>query len=57
MPKTTWIKDADWVIAWDKAAGRQAYLQNGDLIFGGSEITFVGTMGAMPRRSSTDAAS
>ncbi|HEV2546851.1 MAG TPA: amidohydrolase family protein [Stellaceae bacterium] len=41
MPKTTWIKGADWVIAWDKAAGRQSYLQNGDLVFAGGEITFV----------------
>jgi cytosine/adenosine deaminase-related metal-dependent hydrolase len=42
MPKTTWIKGADWVIAWDQAAGCQSYLQNGDLVFGASEITFVG---------------
>jgi cytosine/adenosine deaminase-related metal-dependent hydrolase len=39
---TTWIKCTDWVIAWDKVAGRQSYLQNGDVVFAGSEITFVG---------------
>ena len=42
MPMTTWIKCTDWVIAWDKVAGRQSYLQNGDVVFAGSEITFVG---------------
>jgi cytosine/adenosine deaminase-related metal-dependent hydrolase len=42
MAKTTWIKGADWIIAWDKAAGRHGYLQNGDLVFDGNEIRFVG---------------
>jgi 5-methylthioadenosine/S-adenosylhomocysteine deaminase len=42
MVKTTWINGADWIIAWDKAVGRHSYLQNGDLVFDGSEIRFVG---------------
>jgi 5-methylthioadenosine/S-adenosylhomocysteine deaminase len=39
---TTWIKNADWVIAWDEAAGRHVYQRDADVVFGGSAISFVG---------------
>ncbi|SRR5579883_270577 len=42
MPKTTWIKNADWIIAWDQTNRCQSYLQNADLVFSGGNITFVG---------------
>ena len=42
MPKTTWIKDAGWIIAWDKAIGCQSYLRNADLVFCDNTITFIG---------------
>ena len=42
MTSTTWIKNADWIIAWDAATGGHKYIRNGDLGFSGSEVTFVG---------------
>lgn len=42
MPRTTWIRDADWIVAWDKANGRQSYLTGADLVFSGDGITFIG---------------
>jgi cytosine/adenosine deaminase-related metal-dependent hydrolase len=42
MARTTVIKDADWIIAWDKTTRCQSYLQNADLVFSGNSITFVG---------------
>jgi 5-methylthioadenosine/S-adenosylhomocysteine deaminase len=39
---TTWIENADWVIAWDAARGRHAYLRGGDVVFAGNTLTFVG---------------
>lgn len=42
MPRTTWIRDAGWIVAWDKANGRQSYLTSADLVFSGDAITFVG---------------
>ena len=42
MPKTTWIRNADWIIAWDAASARHAYVRGGDLVFSGDRITFVG---------------
>ena len=42
MAKKTWIKNADWMIAWDAAAGRHAYLRGGDLVMSGGSIEFVG---------------
>jgi cytosine/adenosine deaminase-related metal-dependent hydrolase len=38
----TCIKNTDWIVAWDKAAGRHAYLTGGDLVFAGDKIEFVG---------------
>jgi cytosine/adenosine deaminase-related metal-dependent hydrolase len=42
MPKTTWIRSADWVVAWDASARRHAYLRDGDVVFAGNTLTFVG---------------
>ncbi len=40
--RTTCIRNADWVIAWDTAARRHAYVQDGDVAFAGNALTFVG---------------
>ncbi len=42
MSETTWIKNADWVIAWDAETGEHTYIRNGDVVFSGSDVTFVG---------------
>jgi 5-methylthioadenosine/S-adenosylhomocysteine deaminase len=42
MATKTWIKGADWIIAWDAAADRHAYLKGGDLVMSGNVIEFVG---------------
>jgi hypothetical protein len=42
MPRTTWIRDASWIVAWDEANGRQSYLTNADLVFSDDAIAFVG---------------
>jgi len=39
---TTVIRNADWVIAWDEAAGRHVYRRNVDVAFADDRITFVG---------------
>jgi cytosine/adenosine deaminase-related metal-dependent hydrolase len=39
---TTLIKNADWVIAWNEAAGRHGYRRNIDIVFVDDMITFVG---------------
>jgi cytosine/adenosine deaminase-related metal-dependent hydrolase len=39
---TTAIKHADWVIAWNEAEGRHEYLSDGDVVFAGDRISFVG---------------
>ena len=39
---TTLIKNADWIIGWDAAGNRQAYLRNADLAFAGDSIVHVG---------------
>ena len=39
---TTVIRNADWVIAWDEAAGRHTYRRNIDVAFADERITFVG---------------
>ena len=39
---TTLIKNADWIIGWDTAGNRQAYLRNADLAFTGDSIVHVG---------------
>jgi N-acyl-D-aspartate/D-glutamate deacylase len=42
MANTVWIRNADWVVAWDASAGRHAYLTGGDVVFAGDALTFVG---------------
>jgi 5-methylthioadenosine/S-adenosylhomocysteine deaminase len=39
---TTWIRNADWVIAWDESAGRHVYSRGADVVFDGGAITYVG---------------
>ncbi len=39
---TTWIKGADWIVAWDQTNERHAYLRDGDVVFDGDAIAFVG---------------
>jgi len=38
----TWIRKADWVVAWDAAAARHVYLRNADVVFDEAGIEFVG---------------
>ncbi len=42
MTDTTCIRAADWVIAWDEAEGRHAYLRDGDVVFEGETLRHVG---------------
>jgi cytosine/adenosine deaminase-related metal-dependent hydrolase len=42
MTETVWIRNAAWVIAWDDAARSHAYLRDGDVVFRGADIVFVG---------------
>ena len=39
---TTWIKGADWIVAWDQSDHRHVYLRDGDVVFEGDAIAFVG---------------
>jgi len=39
---TTLIRNSRWVVAWDAAEGCHVYLQNADVAFSGSSITYVG---------------
>ena len=39
---TTVIRNADWVIAWDGAAGHHVYRRGVDVVFAADMITFVG---------------
>ena len=43
MPSTTCIRNAGFVIAWDAANQRHAYLMGADVAFAGDTVTFVGT--------------
>jgi cytosine/adenosine deaminase-related metal-dependent hydrolase len=42
MARTTCIRNADWVVAWDAGARRHGYLQGADVVFDGNALTFVG---------------
>jgi 5-methylthioadenosine/S-adenosylhomocysteine deaminase len=42
MMRTVWIRNADWVVAWDPSNRRHSYLEHGDVAFAGNAITFVG---------------
>jgi len=39
---TTHFSNVDWIVAWDEARRRHVYLRGGDLVFSGTDITFVG---------------
>ncbi len=41
---TTCIRNAAWIIAWDPAAARHAYLQGADLVFEAGRVTFIGRL-------------
>ena len=40
--KTVCVKNADWVVAWDAANGRHAYLEHGDVAWDGDTLVHVG---------------
>ncbi|MEQ9639691.1 MAG: amidohydrolase family protein [Alphaproteobacteria bacterium] len=42
MTGSTLIKGADWVVAWDAAAGEHVYLTDADVVFADDRISFVG---------------
>ena len=42
MPKTTRIRDAAWIVAWDPSTKTHGYLRDGDVVFSADAITFVG---------------
>ena len=42
MSKTVCVRNADWVVAWDASSRRHAYLEHGDVVWGGDTLTFVG---------------
>lgn len=42
MEKTTIIRNAAWVVAWDGAGQRHAYLRDSDVVFTGNTIVHVG---------------
>jgi 5-methylthioadenosine/S-adenosylhomocysteine deaminase len=42
MPKTTRIRNAAWIVAWDNATRSHGYLTDGDVVFSGDAITYVG---------------
>jgi cytosine/adenosine deaminase-related metal-dependent hydrolase len=42
MEKTTIIRDAAWVVAWDASNERHAYLRDADVVFRGNTIVHVG---------------
>ena len=46
------------MVAWDASANRHAYLKNGDVVFAGNALTFVGKSyrGPAATRPSTAAA-
>ena len=39
---TTCIRNASWVVAWDESEGEHRYLCDGDVVFSGDTIDFVG---------------
>ena len=38
----TWVKQADWVVAYDAGSGTHSYLTGADVVFEGNVISFVG---------------
>ena len=58
MTNTVWIRNADWVVAWDASNRRHAYLEHGDVVFAGAchHVRGPGLRRAPPTRRSTAAA-
>src|SRR5262245_16694318 len=52
--RTTCIRNADCVVAWDASAKRHAYLGSGDVAFTGNTLTFVGRNYAGPADETID---
>jgi cytosine/adenosine deaminase-related metal-dependent hydrolase len=42
MARTTVVRNADWIVAWNGAAGRHEYRRNGDVVFSDERIEAVG---------------
>ncbi|HZS33134.1 MAG TPA: amidohydrolase family protein [Methylomirabilota bacterium] len=42
MARVTRIRNVDWVVAWDAAAGRHVYLRDADVVLEGNVIRWVG---------------
>lgn len=56
MAGVTCIREADWIVAWDRAAGGHCYLQGADLAFSGNTIDFVGPRYGGPADTEIDGA-
>jgi cytosine/adenosine deaminase-related metal-dependent hydrolase len=54
MEKTTIIRDAAWIVAWDAANQRHAYLRDSDVVFTGNTIVHVGPGYEGPVESEVD---
>jgi len=55
MSKTTIIRNAAWIVAWDESNRRHAYLRDADLVFTGNTIVHVGQGYAGPVDDEVDA--
>ncbi|MFH0845256.1 MAG: N-ethylammeline chlorohydrolase, partial [Pseudomonadota bacterium] len=42
MTPSTWIKNADCIVAWDEERHSHVYLHRADVVFTGNTIDFVG---------------
>lgn len=51
---TTCIRNADWVVAWDAAAGGHVYLQGQDVAFDADGVHFIGDRYAGPAATEID---
>ena len=54
MAATTVIKNAAWVVAWDRAGKRHVYKKDADVAFSGSSIVHVGKGYAGPADKTID---
>ena len=43
MAETKIIKNANWVVGWNEDSQQHEYLQDTDVVFKASEITYVGS--------------
>jgi len=56
MERTTCIRNADWVVAWDEASAAHRYLRGADVAFGGDRLLQVGGRYAGPVDDEIDGA-